>query len=84
MNRYLRALVVVPTGALKMGFAKLFSSQVLSRPCPLHDLPHSEITLDGGKLTIGSGFKMRDGAKPVCAKAPSASSAKMSPSTPMI
>ena len=63
MNRYLRALVVVPTGALKMGFAKLFHPKSFHGPALCMVSPHSEITLDGGKLTIGSGFKMRDGAK---------------------
>ena len=63
MNRYLRALVVVPTGALKMGFAKLFHPKSFHGPALCMVSPHSEITLDGGKLSIGSGFKMRDGAK---------------------
>lgn len=63
MNRYLRALVVVPTGVLKMGFAKLFHPKSFHGPALCMVSPHSEITLDGGKLTIGSGFKMRDGAK---------------------
>ena len=56
MNRYLRALVVVPTGALKMGFAKLFHPKSFHGPALCMVSPHSEITLDGGKLTIGSGF----------------------------
>ena len=63
MNRYLRALVVVPTGALKMGFAKLFHPKSFHGPALCMISPHSEITLNGGRLSIGSGFKMRDGAK---------------------
>ena len=63
MNRYLRALVVVPTGALKMGFAKLFHPKSFHGPALCMVSPHSEITLNGGRLSIGSGFKMRDGAK---------------------
>ena len=51
MNRYLRALVVVPTGALKMGFAKLFHPKSFHGPALCMISPHSEITLDGGKLT---------------------------------
>ena len=62
MNRYLRALVVVPTGALKMGFAKLFHPKSFHGPALCMVSPHSEITLNGGRLSIGSGFKMRDGA----------------------
>lgn len=79
MNRYLRALVVVPTGALKMGFAKLFHPKSFHGPALCMVSPHSEITLDGGKLTIGSGFKMRDGASSACAKALSASWQKCLP-----
>ena len=82
MNRYLRALVVVPTGALKMGFAKFFHPKSFHGPAFCMISPHSEITLDGGKLTIASRCAM--GQSSVCAKVPSASSAKMSPSTPMI
>ena len=58
MNRYLRALVVVPVGALKMGFAKLFHPKSFHGPAFCMVSPHSEITLDGGgKLSIGSGLE---------------------------
>lgn len=64
MNRYLRALVVVPAGALKMGVNKLFHPKNFSGPAFCMVSPHTEITLDrGGRLSIGRGFKMRDGAK---------------------
>ena len=43
MNRYLRALVVVPTGALKMGFAKLFHPKSFHGPALCMVSPHSDI-----------------------------------------
>lgn len=64
MNKYMRALIVMPTGTLKMGLLKLFHSRDFSGPAVCQVSPLSEITFDrGGKLRIGSGFKMRDGAK---------------------
>lgn len=64
MNKYFRALVVIPTGAAKMSLNKLWHGKNFSGPLLCQVSPLSEITFDrGGKLSIGSGFKMRDGAK---------------------
>jgi len=64
MNKYLRALVVIPTGAVKMGLNKLWHGKSFSGPLLCQISPLSEITFDrGGELRIGAGFKMRDGAK---------------------
>ena len=64
MNKYLRALIVLPTGAAKMGLNKLFHGGSFSGPMLCQLSPLSEITFDrGGELRIGGGFKMRDGAK---------------------
>ena len=64
MNKYLRALIVIPTGAVKMGLNKLWHGKDFSGPMMCQISPLSEITFDrGGELRIGAGFKMRDGAK---------------------
>ena len=64
MNKYLRALVVLPTGTVKMGLNKLWHGKSFSGPAVCQLSPLSEITFDrGGELRIGKGFKMRDGAK---------------------
>ena len=64
MNKYLRALIVIPTGTVKMGLNKFWHGKDFSGPMMCQVSPLSEITFDrGGKLRIGSGFKMRDGAK---------------------
>ena len=64
MNKYLRALVVIPTGGIKMGLLKLARGGKFSGPMLCQLSPLSEITFDrGGELRIGAGFKMRDGAK---------------------
>lgn len=64
MNKYLRALIVYPTGAAKMGMNKLLHGGKFSGPMLCQLSPLSEITFDrGGELHIGAGFKMRDGAK---------------------
>ena len=64
MNKYLRALIVIPTGAVKMGLNKFWHGKDFSGPMMCQISPLSEITFDrGGKLRIGFGFKMRDGAK---------------------
>lgn len=64
MNKYLRALVVYPTGMVKMGLNKLWHGKAFSGPLFCQLSPSCEITFDrGGELHIGSGFKMRDGAK---------------------
>lgn len=63
MNKYVRGVVVIPYGAIKMIWTKLFHMSSFSGPVVCQVSPFTEITLDGGKLTIGKGFKMRDGAK---------------------
>lgn len=64
MNKYLRALIVYPTGIAKMGMNKLWHGGKFSGPMLCQLSPLSEITFDrGGELRIGGGFKMRDGAK---------------------
>ena len=64
MNKYLRAFIVIPTGAVKMGLNKFWHGKDFSGPMMCQISPLSEITFDrGGELRIGSGFKMRDGAK---------------------
>lgn len=64
MNKYLRALIVYPTGMAKMGMNKLMRGKAFSGPMLCQLSPLCEITFDrGGRLSIGPGFKMRDGAK---------------------
>lgn len=64
MNKYARALVCVPFGAIKMAWAKLFHMDAFSAPLVCLVSPHTEITMDNGaELRIGKHFKMRDGAK---------------------
>jgi len=64
LNKYLRGLIVIPTGLVKMGLLKLGRGGSFSGPMLCQLSPLSEITLDrGGELSIGAGFKMRDGAK---------------------
>lgn len=64
MNKYVRASYCVPCGILKMLILKItkFSTFIGPKLCIVS--PLSEITLDkGGKLEIGTNFKMRDGSK---------------------
>ena len=64
MNKYLRGLVVIPTGAVKMGLLKLFHGGKFRGPALCQISPHTEVTVEhGAALSIGGGFKMRDGAK---------------------
>lgn len=64
MNKYIRAMVVVPFGAMKMCWTKLFHMNSFHGPLLCMVSPSTEISLDGGaKLSIGKMFKMRDGAK---------------------
>ena len=64
MNKYLRALIDVPCGVLKMGINKLLHGGDFQGSLVCAVSPLSEISLDkGGKLTIGGSFRMRDGAK---------------------
>lgn len=63
MNKYLRALVVIPTGLIKTFFLKMAHPKMFKGMQPAQISPFTEITMDRGELTIGKGFKMRDGAK---------------------
>ncbi len=64
MNKYLRGLIVMPTGFIKMALLKLGRGAKFSGPMLCQVSPLAEITFDrGGELHISSGFKMRDGAK---------------------
>ena len=64
MNRYARALICVPFGALKMMTTRLFHVNSFKASLMCLVSPFTEITLSkGGKLQIGKRFKMRDGAK---------------------
>ncbi len=64
MNKYIRAMVCVPCGIIKMAWTKLFHFGSFSGPILSLVSPHTEITMDGGaELRIGKNFKMRDGAK---------------------
>lgn len=63
MNKYLRAFAVIPTGFLKTVCLKIFHPTKFKGVQFAQVSPLTEITLDGGKLEIGRGFKMRDGAK---------------------
>ncbi len=64
MNKYVRAVVVVPCGVIKMCWTKLFHMSDFHGSPVCMISPHTEITVDkGAKLSIGKMFKMRDGAK---------------------
>lgn len=64
MNKYIRGLIVIPCGLLKMIALKTFHPKDFSGASVCQISPFAEITLDaGGKLSIGRNFKMRDGAK---------------------
>ncbi len=63
MNKYIRALIVYPTGLLKMGLLKLVHGGKFSGPAFCQVSPLTEITIDlGAELHIGAGLKMRPGA----------------------
>lgn len=63
MNKIARAIIVIPTGLLKTLFLKFFHPRKFKGVQFAQISPHTEITINGGRLEIGSGFKMRDGAK---------------------
>ena len=64
MYKYIRAVVCVPCGMIKMAWTKLFHMNSFSGPIICLVSPFSEITMNGGaELRIGKNFKMRDGAK---------------------
>ncbi len=64
MNKYVRAVICVPYGMIKMAWTKVFNIGSFSGPIISLISPYSEITMDRGAiLKIGKNFKMRDGAK---------------------
>ena len=63
MNKYARALIVIPTGIIKTFGLKLFHPKKFKGVQFAQISPLTEITVEGGRLEIGKGFKMRDGAK---------------------
>ncbi len=64
MNKYVRAAFVIPYGAVKMVWTKLFHLRGFRGPFVCMISPATEISLNrGGKLSIGKHFKMRDGSK---------------------
>lgn len=64
MNKYIRAMLCVPCGMLKMMWIKVFHFSSFNGSMISLISPFTEITIDrGAKLRIGSNFKMRDGAK---------------------
>lgn len=63
MNKFVRAAICVPCGFAKMALNKLFHPVNFKGPAISLVSPFSEITISGGKLSIGKAFKMRDGAK---------------------
>lgn len=63
MNKYLRALIHIPCGILKMGINKLVHGSAFQGTLVCAISPLTEISMDkGGKLEIGDSFRMRDGA----------------------
>lgn len=63
MNKYLRALVVYPVGAVKMTALRLLHGRKFRGPALCQVSPGTELTVDrGAELHIGAGFKMRRGA----------------------
>lgn len=64
MNKFIHAAYCLPCGFIKMAWTKMFHMSDFKGPKVSMVSPLTEITLDnGGKLTIGERFKMRDGAK---------------------
>ena len=64
MNKFVRAIICVPYGTIKMIWTKLFHIRSFSGPFISLVSPYTEITMDrGAELRIGNYFKMRDGAK---------------------
>lgn len=63
MNKYLRGLIVIPTGLIKTLSLKIFHPKSFKGVQLAMISPFSEITITKGKLVVSKGFKMRDGAK---------------------
>ena len=62
MNKYLRALGVYPTGALKMGTLKLLHGGRFHGPALCQVSPRTELTVDrGATLSIGAGCEQYGG-----------------------
>lgn len=64
MNKYLRGLIHVPCGAIKVCINKLIHGSRFQASLVCAMSPLTEITVDqGGRLSLGRKFRMRDGAK---------------------
>ena len=63
MNKYLRALVVIPVGFCKTFGLKLFHPRGFKGVQLAQISLRTELTVERGFLRIGTGFKMRDGSK---------------------
>lgn len=63
MNKFLRAIYVIPTGIIKTSLLKIFHFKKFKGVQLAQISPLTEITLDKGFLRIGKRFKMRDGSK---------------------
>lgn len=64
MNRYVRALFIIPYSTIKIVWTKFFHVKTFQSSLFCMISPFTEISIDnGGKLSIGKKFRMRDGAK---------------------
>ena len=64
MNKYLRAIIVIPFGFVKTVTLKVLHPKAFKGVQLAQISPFTEITIErGASLVIGKGFKMRDGAK---------------------
>lgn len=63
MNKYVRIMIEVPTGILKMSMIKLFHRTSVKLPFISAISPSAEITVDRkGQVSIGSRFRQRSGS----------------------
>lgn len=63
MNKYIRMMIEVPTGILKMSMIKLFHGTSVKVPLISAVSPSAEITVDRkAKVSIGSKFRQRSGS----------------------
>lgn len=63
MNKYIRMMIEVPTGILKMSMIKLFHGTSVKVPLISAVSPSAEITVDRkAKVSIGSQFRQRSGS----------------------
>ncbi|WP_434717423.1 acyltransferase [Lactococcus lactis] len=64
MNKYIRALIDLPTATYKILILKLSHGRNFGFSQPIFMSPFSEITLDkGGKMTIGKKFRQRSASR---------------------